>query len=146
VSAPAEETGTSPRPEHGARRATVLLVDGNAGNQEIYRSILAHHGFTVLLAADGEAGVRMARSHAPGLILMKLAMPIVAGLQAMRILKADPATCMIPIVVLTAHAMRDDEVAAQEAGYDSLLLEPVEPHHVAAEARRLLSLPEPLPG
>jgi len=122
---------------------TVLLVDDNADNQEIYRIILVHHGFTVLLADDGEAGVRMARSHAPDLILMDLTMPIIDGLQATRILKADPATCAIPIVALTAHAMREDEVAAKEAGCDSFLSKPVEPRRVAAEVRRLLSLPAP---
>ncbi|HYH81521.1 MAG TPA: response regulator [Longimicrobium sp.] len=120
--------------------ATILLVDDNADNQEIYRIILAHFGYTVLLANDGEAGVRMARSHAPDLILMDLTMPIIDGLEATRILKADPATSGIPIVALTAHAMREDQVAAMEAGCDSFLAKPVEPRRVAEEVRRRLTL------
>ena len=118
---------------------TILLVEDNADNQEIYRIILAHNGYSVLQAWDGESGVRMARDHDPDLILMDLTMPLVDGLEATRMLKADPATAAIPVIALTAHATSEDEAAAHEAGCVSFLSKPVEPRKVAAEVRRVLA-------
>jgi two-component system, cell cycle response regulator DivK len=118
---------------------TILLVEDNADNQEIYRIILTHSGYSVLQAWDGERGVAMAREHAPDLILMDLTMPVVDGLEAVRMLKADPATAGIPIIALTAHATPRDEAAAEAAGCVSFLSKPVEPRKVAAEVRRVLA-------
>src|SRR5206468_3937931 len=95
---------------------TILLVEDNADNQEIYRCILAHYGFRVLQAFDGGRGVEMARAHVPDLILMDITMPVLDGLQATRLLKADPATAGIPVVALTAHTQDEDIAAAAEAG------------------------------
>jgi len=86
--------------------ATILLVEDNADNQEIYSIILAHHGYRVLQAFDGGHGVDLARAHGPDLILMDLTMPVIDGLEATRMLKADPATAAIPIVALTARRRR----------------------------------------
>jgi two-component system cell cycle response regulator DivK len=118
----------------------ILLVEDNADNQEIYRIILVHHGHAVLQAWDGEAGVRMAREHGPDLILMDLTMPLLDGLAATRILKADPATAGIPIIALTAHAMEEDLAAAEEAGCIAFLSKPAAPGLVAAEVGRVLAL------
>jgi two-component system cell cycle response regulator DivK len=119
---------------------TVLLVEDNADNQEIYRLILTHHGFAVLQAWDGEVGVRMARHHAPDLILMDLTMPVIDGLEATRMLKADPATSGIPIIALTAHTEQEDQAAAAAAGCVSFLSKPAAPNAVAGEVRRVLGL------
>jgi len=119
--------------------ATILLVEDNEDNQAIYSIILTHFGYSVLQAWDGERGVRMAREHAPDLILMDLTMPIVDGLEATRMLKADPATSAIPVIALTACAAAADQQAAQEAGCASFLSKPVEPRKVAEEVRRVLS-------
>jgi two-component system cell cycle response regulator DivK len=129
------------RQEQGIMGMTVLLVEDNADNQEIYRLILTHHGFAVLQAWDGACGVKMARNHAPDLILMDLTMPLVDGLEATRMLKADPATAAIPIIALTAHAEIEDRAAAEAAGCVSFLAKPVTPGHVAVEVRRVLGLP-----
>lgn len=120
---------------------TVLLVEDNPDNQEIYRIILSHHGFVVLQAWDGECGVRMARHHTPDLILMDLTMPVVDGLEATRMLKSDPATSGIPIIALTAHAEHEDRAAAAEAGCVSFLTKPATPARVAGEVRRVLEMP-----
>ena len=117
---------------------TVLLVEDNPDNQEIYRIILVHHGFSVLQAWDGECGVKMARHHVPDLILMDLTMPLVDGLAATRMLKEDPVTAEIPIIALTAHAEREDRAAAEAAGCVAFLAKPVEPARVALEVRRVL--------
>lgn len=119
---------------------TVLLVEDDADNQEIYRLILIHSGYAVLQALDGESGVRMARHHAPDLILMDLTMPLIDGLEATRMLKADPATASIPIIALTAHSQPEDREAAVAAGCASFLAKPVAPTRVAIEVRRVLAL------
>lgn len=119
--------------------ATILLVEDNADNQEIYRIILTHHGYSVLQAWDGERAVGMAREHGPDLILMDLTMPVVDGLAATRMLKADPATAAIPVIALTAHVTPEDQQAAEEAGCVSFLSKPAEPRKVAAEVGRVLA-------
>ena len=119
--------------------ATILLVEDNADNQEIYRIILAHYGYAVLQARDGERGVRMARDHGPDLILMDLTMPGMDGLEATRRLKADPSTAAIPVVALTACTQSEDIAAAEAAGCDAYLTKPVEPRRVADEVRRILA-------
>jgi CheY-like chemotaxis protein len=118
---------------------TILLVEDNDDNQEIYRIILAHHGYTVLQAWDGERGVAMARDHLPDLILMDLTMPLLDGLAATRLLKADPATCAIPVIALTAHAADSDRADAHEAGCTDFLSKPAEPRKVLVEVGRVLA-------
>lgn len=134
TSPPAARTG-----ETEFMSATILLVEDNADNQEIYRIILAHHGYHVLQAFDGGHGVELARAHGPDLILMDLTMPVIDGLEATRMLKADPATAAIPIVALTAHTAGEDRAAAAEAGCEAFLSKPVEPQRVAAEVQRILA-------
>lgn len=116
--------------------ATVLLVEDNADNQAIYRTILEHSGFQVVSAWDGEEAVATARATLPDLIFMDISIPKLDGLAATRILKADAATAGIPIVALTAHAMHEDRTKAMEAGCDAYLAKPVEPRRVMEEARR----------
>ena len=131
------------------RMSTILLVEDNEDNQEIYRIILAHHGYAVLQAWDGERGVRMARDHGPDLILMDLTMPGMDGLEATRRIKADPNTAAIPVVALTACTQSEDIAAAEAAGCDAYLTKPVEPGRVAAEVRRILeggAEPRPSPA
>lgn len=123
-------------------RATVLIVEDNEDNRIIYRTFLEHHGYVVLEASDGEAGVQSVREHRPDIVLMDISMPVLDGYEATRILKADPATASIPVVALTAHAMAEDRRLAAEAGCDSYLAKPAEPRRVLAEVQRLLGGPE----
>jgi two-component system cell cycle response regulator DivK len=119
---------------------TVLLVEDDVDNQLVYSVILAHHGYAVLQALDGERGVRMARQHLPDVIMMDLTMPRIDGLQATRMLKADPFTAGIPVIALTAHDEPEDRAAAKQAGCVSFLAKPVEPHRVAVEVGRVLAM------
>ena len=118
------------------QRTRVLLVEDNADNQEIYRTFLEYSGYEVLQAWDGEEGVQMARTQAPQVILMDLGLPRLDGLAATRLLKGDPATSGIPIIALTAHALKEDRERVFEAGCDAFLAKPIEPKHVAAEIAR----------
>jgi CheY-like chemotaxis protein len=120
--------------------ATVLLVEDNEDNQFVYRTILEHFNYRVIVAGDGEEGVRQAREAIPDVILMDVSIPVIDGLEATRIIKADPATAGIPVIALTAHALSEDRRRATEAGCDSYLSKPAEPKRVLAEVQRMLAI------
>ena len=105
---------------------TILVVDDHDLNRELARSILEHMGYHVLLAGDGDAGIALAIAHKPALVLMDLAMPKKDGFAAAKELKKNKVTESIPIVALTAMAMRGDEVKAFEAGMDDYLTKPID--------------------
>jgi len=117
---------------------TILLADDNLDDRTIYAVILEHHGYHVLLAANGEEAVRMASEQRPDLMLMDLVMPLVDGLAATRRLKEDPATAGIPVVMITAHALTGVREKAEAAGCDAFLFKPVAPRRVIEEVRRHL--------
>ncbi len=105
---------------------TILVVDDHDMNRELARTILERRGYRVIVAPDGNLGVEAARRERPALVLMDLAMPGKDGFAAVRELKADPATAEIPIVALTAFAMRSDEQRVRDAGFDGYLTKPID--------------------
>jgi two-component system, cell cycle response regulator DivK len=117
---------------------TILLVEDHEDNRIVYRTILEHVGYTVLLAGDGVEGVRLTREQKPDLVLMDVSIPLMDGWTATSVLKADPETASIPIVALTAHALAGDRERALEVGCDGYLAKPVEPRRVLEEVRRFL--------
>jgi two-component system cell cycle response regulator DivK len=118
--------------------AKVLLVEDVPNNRDIYRTILEFAGHTVLEAGDGAAGVDLARSERPDVIVMDVTMPLMDGLEATRVLKASPGTCDIPVLILTAHAYAADRDEALLAGADAYLAKPCSPRDVVAEVERLV--------
>jgi two-component system cell cycle response regulator DivK len=118
---------------------TILLVDDNHDNREIYRMFLQHSGFAVLETVHGEEGVRLAREHVPTLILRDIGMPVMNGWEALRLLRADVGTASIPVVALTAHAFPEDKHRAAEAGFDAYVTKPAMPSCVIELVQRLLA-------
>jgi CheY-like chemotaxis protein len=106
--------------------ARILVVEDNSVNLELVTDLLEANGFSVLPAATAEEGLRLARELGPDLILMDLSLPGIDGLAATRALKTDPVTCQVPVIALTAHAMRGDEAAALKAGCDGYLSKPID--------------------
>lgn len=123
------------------RHHTVLLVEDNPENREIYGTFLRHFGYEVLEAADGAEGVKVAREARPHLVLMDVGLPVLDGIEATRLLKGDPATAAIPVVALTAHAMESDRLAALAAGCDEYVSKPAEPSRVLAVVKAFLEPP-----
>lgn len=121
----------------------VLLVEDNEDNAIVYAAILEHHGCQVLLATNGEQGIRLAREARPDLVLMDMSMPILDGWTAARLLKRDPETAEIPIIALSAHAFDADRERARAAGCDSYLSKPCEPSKLLAEIDRWLNVSLP---
>src|SRR5262249_52479767 len=87
---------------------------------------LKRAGHTVVVATDGAAGVAMAASERPDLVLMDLSLPVLDGWEAVRRIKAAPETSRIPVIALTAHAMPGDQEKALAAGCDDFDTKPVE--------------------
>lgn len=119
----------------------ILLVEDNLHNRKIFQGVLAHAGFRVVEAEDGGKALQAVKTDRPDLILMDLSIPVVDGWECTRRLKADPQTKAIPIIALTAHAMRGDEERARGAGCDGYLSKPISPKRVVEEVKRVLKLP-----
>lgn len=103
----------------------VLLIEDDDHAANLVRLLLETEGFTVLRAADAEAGLPMARDRLPDLILMDVQLPGMDGLTAASLLKQDPATAAIPIIALTALAMEDDRARGKSAGCDAYIAKPL---------------------
>ena len=119
----------------------LLLVEDNEMNRDMLSRRLVRRGFQVIVAEDGERGVSAARDHRPDLILMDLSLPVLDGWEASRLLKADAATCPIPIIALTAHAMAGDRSRALAAGCEDYDIKPIEFGRLLDKIQRLLGAP-----
>ena len=119
--------------------AKLLLVEDNEMNRDMLSRRLRKKGYEVAIAVDGKAGVEMASTEGPNLILMDMSLPIMDGWQATQHIKADDTTSQIPIIALTAHAMESDRAKALEAGCDDYDTKPI-------DLKRLLSKIETLLG
>jgi two-component system cell cycle response regulator DivK len=104
----------------------ILLVEDNEMNRDMLARRLERKGFEVVIAIDGKAGIDMASSASPDIILMDLSLPVIDGWEATRQIKGDPATQSIPVIALTAHAMAGDEQRALEAGCDDYDTKPID--------------------
>ena len=101
---------------------SILIVEDNPLNMKLFSAMAAAQGYGVLQAVDGLAGVEMAQRDHPDLIIMDVDLPGISGLEATRLLKADPATRDIPIIVTTAYEY-DDEIRA--SGCDGYMSKPI---------------------
>ena len=105
---------------------TILLVEDNEMNRDMLSRRLVRKGYRVLTDEDGLAGVELAATELPDLVLMDLSLPVLDGWEATKRLKADPKTRSVPVIALTAHAMAGDERKAFEAGCDDFDTKPVD--------------------
>jgi CheY-like chemotaxis protein len=116
----------------------ILLVEDNEMNRDMLSRRLEKRGYTLTMAVDGGAGVAMAKSEMPDLILMDMSLPVLDGWDATRQVKADAATTHIPIIALTAHAMESDRQKALAAGCDDFDTKPVELNRLLLKIEELL--------
>lgn len=106
--------------------AKILVVEDNPANMKLSVKLLELAGHTVVSATDAEAGLTLARAENPNLILMDIQLPDMDGLEATRLLKKDPATRDIPVIALTALAMKGDEERVRAAGCDAYIAKPMD--------------------
>ena len=112
--------------------ATVLVVEDNPTNMTLAVFLLESAGHSVLTATDAETGLTLARDEQPDLILMDIQLPGMDGLEATILLKRDAATRAIPVIALTAQAMKGDEERILAAGCDGYIAKPVRYQEVLA--------------
>lgn len=106
---------------------TILYVEDNEANRMIVRDLLKRTKYTLIEAFDGEAGVARAIEARPGLILMDIQLPKISGLEAIRRLRADPATAATPVIAITSFALSGDDAKAKAAGATAYLAKPYSP-------------------
>lgn len=110
---------------------TILLIEDNALNMELARDLLEVAGYEVITATSAEEGLEIVRRQRPALVLMDIGLPGMDGLDATRQIKADPTTTHIPVVAVTAHAMKGDAERALEAGCAGHLTKPLDTREFA---------------
>jgi two-component system cell cycle response regulator DivK len=103
----------------------VLIVEDNEKNLKLVRDVLQVKGYATLEAGTAEEGIRLALERKPDLILMDIHLPGMSGIDALRILRADPATAAIPVIAVTASVMQQDRKQITEAGFDAYVGKPI---------------------
>jgi two-component system, cell cycle response regulator DivK len=119
----------------------ILLVEDNEMNRDMLTRRLERRGYCVVTAQDGGQGHALAHSEDPDLILMDISLPVMNGWELTRLLKTTEATCHIPIIALTAHALATDRAKAFEAGCDDYDTKPIDFKRLHEKIDNLL-LPE----
>jgi two-component system, cell cycle response regulator DivK len=118
--------------------ATILLIEDNEANTKLAGLLLRNAGHTVLCAVDAETGVAIARAERPDLVLMDVQLPGMDGLAATALLKNHADTAAIPVIALTALAMKEDEERSRLAGCDAYIAKPLRYQELYATINRLL--------
>ena len=103
----------------------ILIVEDNEKNMKLVRDLLQFKGYRTLEAASATEGLALASAHQPQLILMDIQLPDMDGVAAVGRLRADPTTTTIPVVALTAFAMKHDQERFLQAGFDGYLAKPI---------------------
>jgi len=119
--------------------AKILIIEDNRTNMKLATLLVRNAGHTVLCAVDAETGLTQARADRPDLILMDIQLPGMDGLAATTLLKQDPATASIPVIALTAMAMREDEEKTKIAGCDAYISKPLRYQELYAAMDALLA-------
>ena len=113
----------------------ILVVEDNEKNMKLFRDVLAATGYRTLEATTGSEAIDMASEHTPDLVLMDIQLPDLDGVQALRRLRADERTAGIPVLALTAQAMRGDRERFLAAGFDGYLSKPVDVRELIGTVR-----------
>jgi two-component system cell cycle response regulator DivK len=104
---------------------TVLIVEDNVLNQRLIQDILESQGINTLQTTDGAQALDLAHEYRPDLILMDIQLPGISGLEITRRIKADESLRSIPVIAVTAFAMKGDEERVREAGCDAYISKPI---------------------
>jgi len=103
----------------------VLIVEDNERNLKLVRDVLQVKGYATLEAGTAEEGIKLAGERKPDLILMDIQLPGMNGIDALKVLRSDPATAKIPVVAVTASVMQQDRKLITEAGFDGYVGKPI---------------------
>jgi two-component system, cell cycle response regulator DivK len=116
----------------------ILIVEDTEDNRQIIRDLLSSVGYELIEAEDGAAGVALAQSEHPDLILMDIQLPKMDGYEATRRIRAVPELATVPIIAVTSYALSGDEAKTRAAGCDGYIAKPFSPRQLLAKIRELL--------
>lgn len=119
----------------------VLIVEDNELNTKLFRDLLEAHGYRTLYTHDGMEVIPLAHANKPDLIIMDIQLPEVSGLEVTKWLKADPGLKSIPIIAVTAFAMKGDEEKIRAGGCQEYLSKPISVQAFLTAVKRLLESP-----
>jgi len=111
------------------KNKTILVVEDNDLNMKLFHDLLEAHGYETLQTKDGLEALEMARDHRPDLILMDIQLPKISGLEVTKWLKADDELKMIPVIAVTAFAMKGDEEKIRQGGCEAYVAKPISITH-----------------
>ena len=114
-----------PNPPVTAMPKTILVVEDNELNMKLFHDLLEAHGYNILQTRDGMEALKIARQHRPDLILMDIQLPEVSGLEVTKWIKEDDNLKSIPIIAVTAFAMKGDEEKIREGGCEAYIAKPI---------------------
>ena len=118
---------------------TVLVVEDNELNMKLFHDLLEAHGYNILQTKDGMDALRLAREHKPDLILMDIQLPEVSGLEVTKWLKEDEDLKSIPVIAVTAFAMKGDEEKIRDGGCEAYIAKPISVTNFLETVRKFLT-------
>jgi two-component system cell cycle response regulator DivK len=121
----------------------VLIVEDNELNMKLFNDLLGAHGYRTIQTRNGFEALELARKHRPDLILMDIQLPEVSGLEVIKWLKDDDDLCRIPIVAVTAFAMKGDEERIRSGGCEAYISKPISVMAFLETVRKFIGAPKP---
>ncbi|WP_051340165.1 response regulator [Azospirillum halopraeferens] len=134
-----QANGAGDTPTTGTRTKRVLIVEDNELNMKLFHDLLEAHGYATLQTRDGIEALKMAREHRPDLILMDIQLPEVSGLEVTKWLKEDEELKSIPVIAVTAFAMKGDEEKIREGGCEDYIAKPISVTRFLQSVQKFLS-------
>lgn len=116
----------------------ILIVEDNAVNRKLFLTVLRPHGYHLFTAVDGEEALEIAARELPDLILMDLQLPKMNGFEVTRQLKEQSLTARIPVMAITAHAMAEERLLAEQGGFSAYVTKPINTRTFPQQVRELL--------
>ena len=117
---------------------TVLIVEDNELNMKLFHDLLDAHGYRTVQTRNGMDAVKLAREHRPNLILMDIQLPEISGLQVTQMLKSDDELREIPVIAVTAYAMKGDEERIRQGGCEAYISKPISVSGFIATVRQFI--------
>lgn len=124
---------------NGLKMKTVLIVEDNDLNMKLFHDLLEAHGYNTIQTKDGMEALSLAREHSPDLILMDIQLPEVSGLEVTKWIKEDETLKSIPVIAVTAFAMKGDEEKIREGGCEAYIAKPISVENFLNTVKEFLS-------
>ena len=121
--------------------SVILIVEDNEKNMKLVRDVLQVKGYQTLEAATAEDGIALAQAHSPDLVLMDIQLPGMNGIEALGVLRENPATAHIPVIAVTASVMQQDRKLITEAGFDAYIGKPINLKEFLQAVREVIEAP-----